>query len=109
MGVVMEITRQTGLKAENGASVMLSKDGTSVVATASSDSAVSSDGTMRSKEGGGARRANRRCALPLDPEVGGREPSRSISSLCCIVLRVLMLLCRSRTMHRGAHRDGSGA
>jgi hypothetical protein len=74
MGVVMEITRQTGLKAEHGASVMLSKDGTSVVATASSDSAVSSDGTMRSKEGGGARRANRRCAPPLDPEVGGQEP-----------------------------------
>ena len=36
MGAVLEITRQTGLKNENGAAVMRSKSG-DVVATASSE------------------------------------------------------------------------
>ena len=48
MGVVLEITRQTGLKSENGAAVMLSKSG-DVVATASSEQTVNADGSMTVK------------------------------------------------------------
>lgn len=49
MGIVLEITRQTGLKGDaNGDAVMRSKGG-QVVATASSETQVSSDGAVRVK------------------------------------------------------------
>ena len=51
MGAVLEITRQTGLKSENGAAVMLSKSG-DVVATASSEQTVNADGSMTVKSSG---------------------------------------------------------
>ena len=51
MGAVLEITRQTGLKSENGAAVMRSKSG-DVVATASSEQTVNPDGSMTVKASG---------------------------------------------------------
>ena len=65
MGAVLEITRQTGLKNENGAAVMRSKSG-DVVATASSEQTVNPDGSMTVKASGtpGTPTSNRRANHP---------------------------------------------